>query len=471
MQNEIVEKRRSAMNKKKFVISFALMAMLLTNVGCTLEQEENSSHDTDLQTKELSAYMREVQEQVYQSPMDKAEIIDSEHKLEEQENEQQDTASDESQVIYVEVEQEAPKEAYEVKQIFSTKVPSDILKNLKYDKYPINYDYLLLTGITVNIRREPTTESAILKNVPQYQRYTLHKEVIGQYSNLFQTDSWYKISWEEDDGIRYGYVISGLAQVRQFQFDKMYRELIKIKREIDGHQTAYIRNFRNAIGEAPLYNGTKNDKYGTRWFQSAPAYVRPDVESEFRYIEDGTLLKVVDKQEDFYKIRTLNFEGEYWVPKKYLSFNNTIKELSKIVIVDRKNQNQVAFEYEKDKWHMVSYTLATTGTRGYYQLETSLGYYMAIETVPRFLFLNHATKQIAGYAPYAVRFNGGTYIHGVPVSYKVTEDKRIDPGMQEYIASIGTIPLSSRCVRNYTSHAKFLYDWTEIGKMAIIVIE
>jgi len=43
--------------------------------------------------------------------------------------------------------------------------------------------------------------------------------------------------------------------------------------------------------------------------------------------------------------------------------------------------------------------------------------------------------------------------------------------MVEYSSTIGTTPRSHKCVRNYTSHAKYLWDWSEIGKTAVIVIE
>lgn len=70
------------------------------------------------------------------------------------------------------------------------------------------------------------------------------------------------------------------------------------------------------------------------------------------------------------------------------------------------------------------------------------------------------------------RFNGGAYVHGVPVNYLYSEKgERITPPKIEYSKSIGTVPLSHKCVRNYTSHAKFLYDWYREDETIIIVIE
>jgi len=159
------------------------------------------------------------------------------------------------------------------------------------------------------------------------------------------------------------------------------------------------------------------------------------------------------------------------VPKKYITTWHSIKELTKVVVIDRKNQNEGVFEFRDGKWNLISYIFATTGEKAKYKEETSLGYFMAIQTRERFLYLDDETREISGYAPYAIRFNGGAYIHGVPVEFEILEEERVDPGIKEYLYTIGTVPRSHKCVRNYTSHAKFLYDWIEIGKSAVIVIE
>jgi lipoprotein-anchoring transpeptidase ErfK/SrfK len=182
-------------------------------------------------------------------------------------------------------------------------------------------------------------------------------------------------------------------------------------------------------------------------------------------------VSVIAETKTFYKIRTLSFSGEYFVPKKYVSFRASIDKLTKVIVVVRKNQNEGVFEYIDDKWNLISYIYATTGDNSKYKEPTNLGYYMAIQKVDRFLYLDDVTKKIQGYAPYGIRFNGGAYIHGVPVDLVVKNGIQVYPPTQEYLFTIGTVPRSHKCVRNYTSHAKFLYDWTEIGSTAVIVIE
>ena len=62
------------------------------------------------------------------------------------------------------------------------------------------------------------------------------------------------------------------------------------------------------------------------------------------------------------------------------------------------------------------------------------------------------------------RFTNGAYIHGVPVNVPRTE-------MIEYSWSLGTIPRSHMCVRNATSHSKFIFDNMPAEATLIVVIE
>lgn len=358
-----------------------------------------------------------------------------------------------------------------VLKTFESKVPEEVLTDIKYDKYQVPTDYLLILSEGVNIREKPSISAKIIGNAHYFEKVNLISEVQGEYLDKYKTDKWYKVAWKSEDKIWDGYILSKLAEPRVFQFDKMYESVKKAKSEIDANTSAYITNYKNRMGIAPLYNGSTKDKFGIQRHQSAPVYYEANVGSEFRYFSDGTIVSVLAETESFYKVRALSFEGEYYVPKKYVSFRETLEVLTKVIVVDRKNQNEGVFELIDGKWNLISYVYATTGEKARYKLPTDLGYFMVIEKVSRFLYLSDKTKQIAGYAPYGIRFNGGAYIHGIPVDYVYKNGKRIDPGMQEYLYTIGTVPRSHKCVRNYTSHAKFLYDWIETGKSIVIVIE
>jgi len=386
-------------------------------------------------------------------------------------DEEKDTEEvDDKEKIEETADQEEPNQGLELVQIFNTQIPENITVELKYDKYLISYDYLLMLK-NANIRQLPTVEGDIIGNIGSMERIPVVAEVKGDYLEEWGSDSWYQVEWEEKGEFKTGFIFSGLAEVRKFQFDKMVESIEVLEQSASSGPLAYISNYKNANGIPPKINGQTWDSYGYRRSQSAAGYLEPNKSSKFRYIPDGMLVEVLDKKNGFTKVKVVGFEGEYWVLDKYINTKKTLTKLNKVIIVDRKNQNQGVFELIDGKWTLISYGLSTTGVRGTYSLETPLGYYMAIEKRDKFLYLEDGTTKIAGYAPYAIRFSGGGYIHGVPVNYKMENGKRIDPGMIEYLHSIGTTPRSHMCVRNYTSHAKFLHSWADIGETAFIVIE
>lgn len=456
-----------------------LMVLMVLVSGCGMENISKADNvlenDTEANEGDISR-KEDVEEDV--NAIDIEEDEDLTEKAKEENVTEEDVLIPQEEVeeksqenIPLENEEEEKEEEYVVVSTFDTALPLEITSDIRYNKYPISYNYLLVLGKHINIREKPTTQSKILRKASIYEKINLVEAVKGQNIEKYNRDLWYKVFWKDGEEIAYGYVFHTLGEAREFQFVKMWEGLNVLKNEVEKNTAAYIANYKNRNGRAPLYKGKTKDIYGERSYQSAPAYIQPNTQAEFRYIADGTLVTVLEEDSTFYKIKTLNFEGEYWVPKKYVSFRNSIEELKKVVVVDRKNQNEGVFEFVDGKWHLISYSFSTTGENARYKMETPLGYYMAIETKPRFLYLDDVTKEIDGYAPYAIRFTGGAYIHGVPVNFKMVDGKRVDPGMKEYLFTIGTTPRSHKCVRNYTSHAKFLYDWIEIGKSAVIVIE
>ena len=58
----------------------------------------------------------------------------------------------------------------------------------------------------------------------------------------------------------------------------------------------------------------------------------------------------------------------------------------------------------------------------------------------------------------------GGDIHGVPVN----EPRK---ALIEYSPSLGTTPRSHMCVRNATSHSKFIFDWAPVNETIIFVLE
>lgn len=267
----------------------------------------------------------------------------------------------------------------------------------------------------------------------------------------------------------YTYVVNG--EERCFQFDVMREKIDIVEKSLEKYRIAYLDNYKNRNGKAPKYKGENIDALGNHRSASVPAYANIKNLEEFVYLPDGTLVEVLEEDSTFTLVNVVGTDLEYSIPSRYVDTYDCLINLEKVIIVDRKNQNIATFEKE-DGWNVTSYSMATTGKIGKYHQPTPLGYFYAIEKKPRFFYVKDGTNIIDGYAPYAIRFTAGAYIHGVATSYKYdAEGNKLDSGIKEYSKTIGTIPLSHKCVRNYTSHAKFIYDWYEQGKTIVIVIE
>jgi len=359
---------------------------------------------------------------------------------------------------------------------YKTAVPTSLVVGLQYTQYYTPTDYLLITSGGANIRQYPDGYSTKVGRAANYEKVPVLALVRGKFAITAQTDLWYEVQQTNATGqIIHGYILATLGERRNFQFQKMIDAVKTLKSDVDSHLTAYISNYKNWNGLAPLHNGLFFDDYGVKRDQSATAYFGPSTSFDFRYMADGTLVSIIADAGSFYQVRTLNFAGDYYVPKRWVSLYHSIDQLTKVIVIDRKNQNEGVFEYSGGQWFLVSYTFATTGANDKYKEPTDLGNYMAIAKQDKFIYKDDITKKMAGYAPYAIRFSGGSYIHGVPVDVKKSRQvyNRLTyyPPMVEYSVTIGTTPRSHKCVRNYTSHALFLYNWSEIGKTAVIVIE
>lgn len=391
-------------------------------------------------------------------------------------------------------------EGHELIESYSFEKPDGIdVDNIEYNQYNIGYFYVVAVNSAVNIRQEPTVDSAVVRQLGFYSKMNAFEKVKGQYIKKSDSDEWYRVYWYEKDQIKTGYIYSKVVRFRTFRLGMAMDQINQLDDYLKDHDNmAKISNYKNANGWAPSYKGQKFDALGNQRDQSAPLYETSDGKGEFRYLPDGMIVDVLGAENGMYKVHVFDHEANGYIPKKYLSFQNQVKDLKQVIFVDIKNQNISSYEYADDLWHLKSLSYATTGMEAEFKEPTVPGTYAAIQKKDKFLYLDDVTKELDGYAPYAIRFNGGAYLHGFPVNYKwntvqelvkeaeydeqgvllqeaVYEEKRvgspIDPGLIEYSYTLGTIPLSHKCVRNPTSHAEFLYNWIVLNEAMIIVVD
>lgn len=261
--------------------------------------------------------------------------------------------------------------------------------------------------------------------------------------------------------------------VRVFQWKKIRDRLYFLDSiRIEHSNWAILQNYKNLNGEAPLIrtfvrNAYKRvaDTLGVERYQSVPLYLPSDTMVAERYGRDGSPVRYRGEVGDFARIEMIHPAGEWLVPRRYVKEIGDTVAFNHVVFVDRHNQNIATMEKNESKWLIRSMNPATTGLHHPpYAQETPLGIFLIQEKKARMEYYKDGSTEKGGFAPWASRFTNGAYLHGVPVNAPHTT-------LIEYSASLGTTPRSHMCVRNATSHAKFVYDWAPVNQTVVFVLE
>lgn len=261
---------------------------------------------------------------------------------------------------------------------------------------------------------------------------------------------------------------------RSFKWELVRQSLAFIE-NIQQNPTKWVvmQNYRNINQYPPLvkkykYNKARlvSDTLGVSRYQSVPLYAPEDTVTPELYGPDGSIGAYLGAEGSFIRVKPLLIDKEWLVPKRYLHELEDTIFFSHVIVVDRKDQNIATLEFmERGTWKIRSMNPATTGKHNPpYGQETPLGIFVLQQKKTNMYFWKDGTKEIGGFAPYASRFTNGAHIHGVPVNKPAT--KKI-----EYSWSLGTTPRSHMCVRNATSHAKFIFDWAPTWSTLVLVLE
>lgn len=262
---------------------------------------------------------------------------------------------------------------------------------------------------------------------------------------------------------------------REFQWEKIKEQIAYVENfEQKPHQYGVLQNRRNKNREAPLVGEWKRNAYkrvvdrnGTERWQSIPLYPVDNHETPEIYGRDGSLVSILSSDTlKMVKVEGISFEGEWEIPNRYILPIGDSVVFDKIAFVDLTNQNICTVErIDYCNWKVLSMNPATSGVhKPPYSMETPSGIFVVQEKKKKMLFLKDGTSTIQGFAPFASRFTNGAYIHGVPVNNP-------NGSIREFSGTLGTTPRSHMCVRNASSHAEFVYNWTNTLGSLVIVIE
>lgn len=262
--------------------------------------------------------------------------------------------------------------------------------------------------------------------------------------------------------------------VRRFQWNKIKEKIAVVENaNREGGSWGVLSNYRNMNREAPTLAGFRRNEYGlvtdtfgVERYQSAPLYSFDADTVLVRYGRDGWLAKIIGSDTvEMIRIEGVSFDGEYLVPKRYLKSWGDTLQFNKAVAVDVTNQNIATLEKQGEEWDILSMNPATTGVHNPpYAHETPTGIFAVQEKKVKMFYTKDGSSEIAGYAPYASRFTNGGYVHGVPTNGPKKP-------IIEYSQTLGTIPRSHMCVRNASSHSKFVFDWATVKESVVIVID
>lgn len=262
--------------------------------------------------------------------------------------------------------------------------------------------------------------------------------------------------------------------VRSFKWDVIRNCLAFIENmQSDTARWVVLQNYKNLNREAPLVRRFVRNVYrrvsdtlGVERYQSVPLYLPADTLVPERYGRDGTIAYLRGHQGSFCLIKPITLEEEWLAPRRYIKPLADTTLFHHVIFVDRLDQNIATLERaDKGEWKIRSMNPSTTGRHAPpYAQETPLGMFLLQQKKTRMVFLKDGSQETGGYAPYASRFTNGAYIHGVPVNAPRT-------AMIEYSPSLGTTPRSHMCVRNATSHSKFVFEWAPTERALVVVIE
>lgn len=261
---------------------------------------------------------------------------------------------------------------------------------------------------------------------------------------------------------------------RSFQWEKIKERLALLENiQLEPKRWGILQNYKNRNGEAPLVKKYQRNAYrriadtlGVERYQSVPLYLLSDTIVPERYGQDGELVCIREDKGSFIEVEPIFIGGKWMAPQKYIKPIQDTVVFKKAIFVDLTNQNITTLEHKnKGQWLVRSMNPATSGLhRPPYAQETPLGMFVLQEKKVKMVFLKDGSIETGGYAPYASRFTDGAYIHGVPVNAPRTS-------LIEYSPSLGTTPRSHMCVRNATSHAKFIFDWAPVNQTIIFILE
>lgn len=318
-------------------------------------------------------------------------------------------------------------------------------------------DYVIIRKKIAEVKLEGMEESVPLKNVGEGERY-----VISSYDK-----GWYEVGLDED---LYGYVNEKDVTVRSLQKDKALDQINEINtfvlKKIKEKKKIVMLN-KYSYNPNLIQEKVRRDFEGRRLLYGVKGFEKKSLKSKWIYIGDRQLMAIEDMDDNgWVKISMPQRKKIYYIKKSefdYSEFPKIEDEIKKFIVVDRKNQNVSLYEKTK-KPQIIKSALSSTGyDNSKNSFRTPLGSFVVANLKDYMIYAGKTSNNELynkGRAPYAVRFSGGNYLHGIPVEDDVSKER--GNTLKKWRESLlGSYPLSHGCVRNSDEMAKEIFEWID----------
>lgn len=313
-------------------------------------------------------------------------------------------------------------------------------------------DYLyygIVMAEKANLRAEPISSSSLVAELKFYERVELLEEV------EYKDSQWYKVMTTSG---KTGYLYKPYLTKRIFRFEKALGRIEDVEKFIadakeSGEQLALVSAYTPDSENKNL--SKKRDKYGKYKIQSAEG----KYEGETLYIPDRSISKIVKNEAKIDQLKIESMTEPYVnIEEKSIAKAPRLEEkpIKKAIIIDIENQNLILYEKIDSKWTIVSYGYSKTGYESELGFETPRGSFIMDIAKEKMLYTGIDGK-VQGFANNAMRFSGGGYLHGTPISLAEVNDINYYAKFRE--GFLGTFNGTRKCVRTTREHARFVYAW------------
>ena len=359
--------------------------------------------------------------------------------------------------------------------------PENMKMNLKYSKNaPKSSDNFVFVKSSSNLKKAPNNASENVDVLKYKDKPELLFEMTS--STVAKNETWFYVKNNKENVISEGFLSADNGIKRGFYWREI-GEKINLINTFIVNSNREKKDLYVISAYVPLSKSYYSpvDKFGNRATQSVKGYLKSSLEGEYINLPDQTLFKKLSETKDYIELETPFYGGSYYVKNNPKTFKKMeLKDkINKYIAIDTQSQSEVALERNTttNQYEVITYSLVTTGKdNGYSSYDTPHGVFMVAHTRTYMMFTRNlranetigaipsrlkagGNQVIAGEAPYAIRFSGGAYLHGIPGPIGASSESKWYTA-----AKIGTYKESHKCVRHYDDQIKFLFDWLSVEK-------